>query len=137
MPDFRVLVADDVSGNCKLMVRILQRLHEDWNISTVVTAEEVVTLVQEAHAKTTPFNLLVIDENFGDCMKGSTAIVEIRATEQTRTSQSKLAIISWTSDADTISEVLLERGADHVWGKPLPELSTLQDDLQRILPTES
>ena len=137
----KVLVADDLPLNVKMMCRNIQNLPcGHFTICTASTAEEVVELVIEANASFTPFDLLIIDENFMDpdgslMNSGSTAIKEIRALESLNGVRRPLAIISWTSDSDSqlISEKLLEYGADLVWGKPGPQGTQMQADLCTIL----
>ena len=115
---------------------MLKQFYGNWAISTACTAEEALELLRVAHATSTPFQLLIIDENFGvQQQSGSWAIQEIRATEKISAPLLRLSIISWTSNVDTLSKMLLECGADLVWGKPFPEVSVLQDDLRSVLGT--
>ena len=139
----KVLIADDMSLNVKLMCRSIRKLpHGHFTISTTSTAEKVVELILGAHASEAPYDLLIIDENFIDqhgiqMNSGSTAIKEIRAMESSKGVHRPLAIISWTSDSERIPDKLLECGADLVWGKPSPQGEQMEDDLRTILGTNT
>ena len=133
----RVLIADDQSSNRKLMQLALQRScgGESWEYETAVTAEDAADRVEAAlrgKGGAEPFNLVLMDEIFGDgeVMRGSDAIQRIRRHEaklaaavQSSSSAKAppaLVIISCTGNAAYEAELLKGCGADDVWPKPFP-----------------
>jgi len=127
----RVLVADDMRMNRKLMHRVLEReMKAEWVVETAETAEEAMERVLSAEPR---FGLVIFDENFGaDRMSGSQAIRLIREAGVTN-----LVIISCTGalGGSTSEEEILASGADAVWGKPFPSWSdgTMQGELAGLL----
>eukprot|EP00965_Chrysotila_dentata_P087940 2903336-Pleurochrysis_carterae.AAC.2 len=112
----RVLVADDMRMNRKLLHRVLQHeMKAEWVVETVETAEEAMERVFSAEPR---FGLVIFDENFGaDRINGSQAIRRIR-----QAGFMNLVIISCTGGLGGTSseEEILACGADAVWGKPFP-----------------
>ena len=84
-------------------------------------------------ASRSAYDLIIMDLNFGPgCMKGSTAIEQLRAVEAASAwSQPPRAIIACSGNAATEGTNLIESGAEDVWSKPFPSFS--DGSLQRRL----
>ena len=124
----RVLVADDMAVNRRLLCRSFRMVWPHWTIDEAELAE--VALEKAAHIA---YDLIVIDEKFGpDCIPGSAAIRQMRGDERTAAvALGNPVIISCTGNAESEAANLKACGADDVWTKPFP---TFRDgSLQRCL----
>jgi len=132
-PGLRVLVADDMALNRKLMLRVFAKeIGGSWRTSEADTAEKVLTALSEEQ-----FDLLIIDEYFsddGNALRGSGAIARFREQEAQR--GGRLPIISCTCNAQQEGARIMACGADDVWGKPFPKCrdGSLQRCLARVMP---
>jgi len=147
----RVLIADDQKINRMLLQTALRKGCGGgaWEIVQVESANAAVQAVLSA---THPFDLVFVDEIFGEdpsAMRGSTAIDRIRKHEaQMRDAQRdatpsgaastaetgqppRVIVVSCTGNAAYEAPMLKELGADDVWGKPYP--SFLDGVMQRRL----
>ena len=132
--NLKVLVADDIAMNRKLLRRVLeQQLGAGWEVSEAATAEEVLRLHLEEGAR---YDLLVLDEIFArdpgeELMRGS------EATRQLRAAEVRTPIIACSGNAAGADSEKKFRvaGADLVWGKPFPNFTdgSMQRDLARLL----
>ena len=85
----RVLVADDMSLNRRVLKMALRKVRSKWAVDEAVTAEAALQMVRDAHAEGQPYGLIFMDENFhvhlsggGAQMCGSEAVKLIRADER-------------------------------------------------------
>ena len=132
--NLKVLVADDIAMNRKLLRRVLeQQLGAGWAVAEAATAEEVLRLHLEEGAR---YDLLVLDEIFArdpgeELMRGS------EATRQLRAAEVRTPIIACSGNAAGADSEKKFRvaGADLVWGKPFPNFTdgSMQRDLARLL----
>ena len=135
--DLRVLLADDVKTNRKLIRLALTRhCGERWDIVEASTGEEALQMYKSEAGQGCPFELLLLDEIYSpesSALRGSDVIKAIRQHEQdTRTPP--VAIISCTGNTQDKS-FLLECGADSVWEKPMPDFrdGSMQQALSEVL----
>ena len=91
----RILIADDLAVNRKIMCHLLLKLNSSWQLVECATAEEAVLA-----AKSDFYPLIIMDEEFGvGAMTGSEAIAVIRSDEAAhgRSHDKKAIIVSWTA----------------------------------------
>ena len=125
-PNLRVLVADDVLMNRRLLRRAFTSYFgQGWSVTEATTAEEAVLLATE-----TEFAVIVMDEIFApglEAMRGSAAILDLRAHEARAGVARRAVIVSCTGNASSLDE----SGADLVWGKPMPNFTNneMQNEL--------
>ena len=135
--DLRVLLADDVKTNRKLIRLALTRhCGERWGIVEASTGEEALQMYKSETGQARPFELLLLDETYSpepSALRGSDVIKAIRKHEQT-THTPPVAIISCTGNTQDKS-FLLECGADSVWEKPMPDFrdGSMQVALSEVL----
>jgi CheY-like chemotaxis protein len=128
-PNLRVLVADDALMNRKLLRRAFTGYFgQGWSVTEATTAEEAVSLATE-----TEFAVIVIDEIFApglEAMRGSAAIIDLRAHEARTGVARRAVIVSCTGNASSLDN-LDDSGPDLVWGKPMPNFTNneMQNEL--------
>ena len=128
-PNLRVLVADDVLMNRRLLRRAFTSYFgQGWSVTEATSAEEAVLLATE-----TAFEVIVMDEIFApgvEAMRGSAAITDVRAHEARTGVARRAVIVSCTGNAASLTS-LGESGADLVWGKPMPNFTNgeMQNEL--------
>ena len=130
-PNLRVLIADDGQTNRRLLRRAFTGFFgQGWLVTEATSAEEALTLAIE-----TEFALIVMDEIFApglEAMRGSAAIMDLRAHEAQAGARRRAVIVSCTGNAGHRECVdLKESGADLVWGKPMPNFTN--DEMQNQL----
>ena len=115
LPDrLSVLLVDDSTAACKLLVRRLKSLR--CNVSTFVasTGEEALRLCEEK-----AFDLILLDENMqpaGGILLGHEVVRELRV----RLGMDRTVIIGCTGNEATCRGDFMLSGADEVWSKPTP-----------------
>jgi CheY-like chemotaxis protein len=128
-PNLRVLVADDALMNRRLLRRAFTSYFgQGWSVTEATSAEEAVLLATE-----TAFEVIVMDEIFApgvEAMRGSAAIIDVRAHEVRTGVARRAVIVSCTGNAGSLTN-LGESGADLVWGKPMPNFTN--GDMQNEL----
>ena len=128
-PNLRVLVADDALMNRRLLRRAFTSYFgQGWSVTEATSAEEAVLLATE-----TAFEVIVMDEIFApgvEAMRGSAAIIDVRAHEARTGVARRAVIVSCTGNAASLTN-LGESGADLVWGKPMPNFTN--GDMQNEL----
>ena len=123
-PNLRVLIADDGLTNRRLLRRVFTGFFgQGWLVTEATSAEEALTLAIE-----TDFALIVMDEIFApglEAMRGSAAIMELRAHEAQAGACRRAVVVSCTGNAGGHKECvdLKKSGADLVWGKPMPNFT--------------
>ena len=123
-PNLRVLIADDGLTNRRLLRRAFTgNFGQGWLVTEATSAEEALTLAIE-----TEFALIVMDEIFApglEAMRGSAAIMELRAHEAQAGARRRAVVVSCTGNAGGHKECvdLKKSGADLVWGKPMPNFT--------------
>ena len=128
-PNLRVLVADDALMNRRLLRRAFTGYFgQGWSVTEASSAEEAVLLATE-----TEFAVIVMDEIFApglEAMRGSAAIVDLRAHEARTGVARRAVIVSCTGNASSLVNQD-ESGADLVWGKPMPNFTNneMQNEL--------
>ena len=136
----RVLVADDMLMNRKLLKAALLAIRPKWTVTMATSAEEAVELVLTA-PNDAPFELICMDEDFScspsasrdrpAMMRGSEGIARIREHERTCMLDLPAAIVSISGDpaAETHSTQI------RIWGKPYPSVTdgSMQKELKRLL----
>ena len=128
-PNLRVLVADDALMNRRLLRRAFTGYFgQGWSVTEASSAEEAVLLATE-----TEFAVIVMDEIFApglEAMRGSAAILALRAHEARAGVARRAVIVSCTGNASSLVN-LDESGADLVWGKPMPNFTNneMQNEL--------
>ena len=130
-PNLRVLIADDGQTNRRLLRRAFTGFFgQGWLVTEATSAEEALTLAIE-----TEFALIVMDEIFApglEAMRGSAAIMDLRAREAQAGARRRAVIVSCTGNAGHRECVDLKKsGADLVWGKPMPNFTN--DEMQNQL----
>jgi len=128
----RVLVADDMRLNRKLLVHMFQRIATGWQMSEADSGDEALRRVLQEGDE---FDLIVMDEYFiGSELLGSDVVRQMRAANI------HTPIVSCSGNAssspdDSINNRFREAGSDLVWSKPLPNWrdGTLQRQLRSIL----
>jgi signal transduction histidine kinase/CheY-like chemotaxis protein len=136
-PDLRVLLADDVKTNRKLIRLALTRhCGERWDIVEASTGEEALQTFKSESGQARPFELLLLDETYSpepSALRGSDVIKAVREHEQA-TDTPPVAIISCTGNTQD-KNFLLECGADSVWEKPMPDFrdGSMQEALSEVL----
>ena len=130
-PNLRVLIADDGQTNRRLLRRAFTGFFgQGWLVTEATSAEEALTLAIE-----TEFALIVMDEIFApglEAMRGSAAIMDLRAHEAQAGARRRAVIVSCTGNAGHRECVDLKKsGADLVWGKPMPNFTN--DEMQNQL----
>ena len=115
-----MLIADDMLVNRKLLKRSFKLAWPRWIVDEALFAEDAL----EMAAKST-YSLIIMDLHFGPaCMRGSTAISELRLREAGHVPAAQsTVIIACTGNAASEGADLLARGADAVWDKPFPSVS--------------
>ena len=125
----RVLVADDGQTNRRLLRRVFTGFFgQGWSVTEATTAEEALALAID-----TEFALIVMDEIFApglEAMRGSAAILDLRAHEAQAGAARRAVIVSCTGNAPSLVD-LKNSGADLVWGKPMPNFTNneMQNEL--------
>ena len=118
----RVLIADDGQTNRRLLRRAFTGFFgQDWLVTEATTAEEALALAID-----TEYALIVMDEIFApglEAMRGSAAIIELRAHEAQAGARRRAVIVSCTGNAPSSLVDLKNSGADLVWGKPMPNFT--------------
>ena len=148
--ELRVLIADDMSSNRKLLARALARCMSSQLVCNhAATAEAAIEAAGGGR-----FDVIFMDENFSvdeNALTGSDAVRAIRAAEQaaeqaaSASEHHRAVIVSCTGYAAEASVAtdhheqhsrFFEAGCDAVWGKPLPSHvdGSMQKELARILP---
>jgi len=128
-PNLRVLIADDALMNRRLLRRAFTcYFGPGWSVTEATTAEEAVLLATE-----TAFEVIVMDEIFApgvDAMRGSAAIIDVRAHEARAGVARRAVIVSCTGNVSSLTN-LDASGADLVWGKPMPNFTNgeMQNEL--------
>ena len=128
-PNLRVLVADDALMNRRLLRRAFTSYFgHGWSVTEATTAEEAVSLATE-----TEFAVIVMDEIFApglEAMRGSAAIIHLRAHEAQTGVARRAVIVSCTGNASSLFD-RNSSGADLAWGKPMPNFTNneMQNEL--------
>ena len=81
----RVLLADDMPLNNKLLGHALRKCRADWVIESCLSVDEALERVSAAAAEQKPYDLCVVDEHMSDApdaMVGSQAIAVMRERER-------------------------------------------------------
>ena len=124
-----MLVADDALMNRRLLRRAFTSYFgQGWSVTEATSAEEAALLATE-----TAFEVIVMDEIFApgvEAMRGSAAIIDVRAHEARTGVARRAVIVSCTGNAASLTN-LGESGADLVWGKPMPNFTNgeMQNEL--------
>ena len=117
----RVLIADDALMNRRLLRRAFTcYFGQGWSVTEATSAEEAVLLATE-----TAFEVIVMDEIFApgvEAMRGSAAIIDVRAHEARAGVARRAVIVSCTGNVSSLTN-LDASGADLVWGKPMPNFT--------------
>lgn len=145
----RVLIADDVKMNRKLLRAALSRhCCSEWEIDEAATAEAAVA--EMSSTSDSRYDLVLMDDHFevdgsgakpskmGDqehdrslvAMRGSEAIGYIRAFELQNPSLRPAVLIMCTG-ASLDADASWRKHADAVWGKPFPDFTN--NTMQRML----
>ena len=77
----RVLLADDMPLNNKLLGHALRKCRADWVIESCLSVDEALEMFSAAAAEQKPYDLCVVDEHMSDApdaMVGSQAIAVMR-----------------------------------------------------------
>ena len=128
-PNLRVLVADDAMMNRRLLRRAFTSYFgQGWSVTEATSAEEAVLLATE-----TAFEVIVMDEIFApgvEAMRGSAAIIDVRAHEARTGVARRAVIVSCTGNASSLTN-LDASGANLLWGKPMPNFTNgeMQNEL--------
>ena len=124
-PDLRVLLADDVKTNRKLIWLALTRhCGEGWNVVEASTGEEALQTFKSETSQARPFDLLLLDEIYSpepSALRGSDVIKAIREHEQDPHAPRRNHLVHRQHAGQSF---LLECGADSVWEKPMPDSAT-------------
>lgn len=129
----RILLADDVVLNQKMLARRLRQLLRDPDFTYASTGEEALSLLTAGQ-----YDLAILDEiyvnNWEGALTGLQLTRAIRAAELRAPSGEPLPIIGSTGNEDAayVAEAL-SAGQLAVWGKPAPSAARMVDDLQRAL----
>ena len=133
----RVLIADDQKMNNLLMSRVLkQHVCASWTLTVEEVSEAALETFKAAMAAGSPFDLVIIDENFDarSSMTGTDVIHQMRRAEQTRGGGAAV-MVSCSGGAAIEQDATAERAQagvlDAVWGKPIPSWS--DGTMQRML----
>ena len=127
----RVLLADDLSLNTKLLSRRLGRLLVHPAFTFATTGEEALELL--AHHV---YDLVILDEIFGNDNEGALTGTQVTRAIRAKGIQSGLGgalpiIGSTVNEAEGHNERAMEAGQMAVWGKPLPADDRMACDLRR------
>jgi CheY-like chemotaxis protein len=137
----RVLVADDMQMNKKLLRRAFLTVRPHWTVTMASTAEEALELVLGAPADA-PFELICLDEDFSMAahgespMRGSDAIMHIREHE-TKENMLPAAIVCISGAPAREVYAMAKTSPIGIWGKPYPSVidGSMQKELKRLLCT--
>ena len=128
----RVLVADDLKVNRKLLIRLLKTVLPTPQVEEASTAAVTLQLLLEK-----PFDIAFIDEHFVENaeLTGTEITARVRAHEQARSDgASRVVILGVTGMEDTVhTKWACAQGQDEVLGKPFPSGATLRKILHRLL----
>ena len=135
----RLLLADDMLMNCKLLKAALLAIRPQWTVTIVRSAEEAVERVLAAPSDA-PFELICMDEHFSSpgcttMMLGSEGIAHIREHERTCMVDLPAAIVSISGDPAAETYSAAHRMQTRIWGKPYPSATdgSMQKELKRLL----
>ena len=138
LPRIHTLVADDVKTNRRALVLHLRKVGiNPTDIVECATAEDAVEQVRHAREAADPFDLIFMDEAFGDGrMRGSEAVLTIRQYERLCTADGLrppivVRVTGHQNEDKLLEESFLREGANAAWGKPFP--SAADGSMQRAL----
>ena len=136
----RVLLADDMPLNNKLLGHALRKCRADWVIESCLSVDEALEMFSAAAAEQKPYDLCVVDEHMSDApdaMVGSQAIAVMREREREAGGGARAVLVSCTGDSEMAGFEAAARaqGADGVWTKPFPNFANgeLQGSLVGLL----
>jgi signal transduction histidine kinase len=140
-PTLRVLIADDVTMNLRLLQAALKRVGGGgWRVTAVEVAGEALTHFEAGRRDGDAFDLIIMDEHFdarSASVLGTDVIRQIRATENESGGGRRAAIISCSGNVEDCSDTssFFASGADDVWQKPYPSFTdgTLQRRLRDVI----
>ena len=139
LPGVRVLVADDISTNRKLLVLHLKQV---FHKPVIVEAETGEAALREVLARPADsrFRLLLLDEYYqGDAgLLGTQVTSEVRRHEAAMQQPSTPSIIIGVTGNALIhnhSAHSAASGQDRVWGKPFPSAEQMRTELMELLGT--
>ena len=126
---WRVLVADDEEVIRMTVAILLQKVDKGWEVHEVDSGEDALRAATEAQARAAPYDLIVLDQYFGqDRMKGTEASAAMRSAGVTA------LIVGLTGDSHPEHNARARAaGQDHVLGKPFTDCEKLRRVLQRLL----
>lgn len=134
----RVLIIEDSKAQRKIMMKRLQlasgqlqnnQLDDAWVMGSASSGEEALQIVQ---TQTPAFDIVVVDENLegsGGKLMGHEVVKIMRESYN----MSNTVIIGCTSNTQRNTTKLLEAGADSVWPKPMPDDSTILQQVAHFL----
>jgi signal transduction histidine kinase/CheY-like chemotaxis protein len=128
----RVLIADDVSMNLRVLQAAFKRVAPSWRVTAVEVSGDALSLFKAARGDGDPFDLVIMDEHFDTrsaSLLGTDVIRQMRLVESHHPigGHHRASIISCSGnvedhDAGT-TEVFFSSGADDVWHKPYPSFT--------------
>ena len=125
----RVLLADDMPLNNKLLGHALRKCRADWVIESCLSVDEALEMFSAAAAEQKPYDLCVVDEHMSDApdaMVGSQAIAVMREREREAGGGARAVLVSCTGDSEMAGfEAARARRAPTACGRsPSPTLRT-------------
>ena len=128
----RVLIAEDVLINQKLLVRLLER--KAWAVDVAMTGRAAVAAYEHARDAGTPFDLILMDVQMPE-MNGLEATQLIRASEEPWGHHTPIvAMTARAMEEDRIA--CLDAGMDDYLAKPI-DIPALHQVLDRYTPAPS
>ena len=126
---WRVLVADDEEVIRMTVAVLLQKVDKAWKVDEVDSAEGALRAATEAQASAAPYDLIVLDQYFGqDRMKGTEASAAMRSAGVSA------LIVGLTGDSHPEHNARARAaGQDHVLGKPFTDAEKLARFLKQLL----
>ena len=133
----RVLVADDMRINSRLVARTLKKLLRKPDIIFAQSGEEALAMLT---ARPDPpirlIDVAILDHHFGNDAELSTGLDVTRRAREANVKSSfggPILIIGYSgNEGPAHNELALAAGQDAIWGKPLPQNADMVRDLQRL-----
>ena len=122
----RILVGDDEMINCVILERkFSEQVFTDlnWSSDCVITLEEVL-----AKATSTEYDVILLDEHFGNSQKGSVYIKTLREH-----GVKSLVFIASANCSETDNELYVGRGAIGTIPKPTPSAEVLLQIISAVV----